>query len=283
MAAEDDLLMSLDRISRQLEHIITMLSNIEHRHGVSRAPPSGYNNTEGAGSPSTVGSTNEFDDRDHQTVVVDAASRSRSDDGAPLLEFALGRRWNRDDTRRIFTSIYELQQHEEERGDVTVDQILTDHQCEAIMRRVVREYLENQTVASLVGPEWFDNNFDDLFVQIMSEFGQQWMSEEDGDEGSELRHQVLLDDTRPDGGGGSGGRGGGPTLSEGTIREQLQTRVCREDEEKMCTICQDELYRKLGTLKCGHEYHVDCIESWLRQSNVCPLCRAKAILLDVDN
>lgn len=42
-----------------------------------------------------------------------------------------------------------------------------------------------------------------------------------------------------------------------------------------CSICQElfELNQIVYKLPCRHVYHVDCVTSWLNQSNTCPLCR----------
>ncbi|PWA53197.1 hypothetical protein CTI12_AA443070 [Artemisia annua] len=45
--------------------------------------------------------------------------------------------------------------------------------------------------------------------------------------------------------------------------------------EEDCSICLEEFKENqtIRTLICCHEFHVDCIETWLYQKNVCPLCR----------
>lgn len=49
-----------------------------------------------------------------------------------------------------------------------------------------------------------------------------------------------------------------------------------------CIICQDEYEdnEKLGTLDCGHEYHVDCLKKWLLLKNVCPICKSAALVVN---
>lgn len=37
----------------------------------------------------------------------------------------------------------------------------------------------------------------------------------------------------------------------------------------------------IGTLKCGHDFHVDCVRKWLSIKNLCPICKASAT--DDDN
>ncbi|EYU42321.1 hypothetical protein MIMGU_mgv1a0068872mg, partial [Erythranthe guttata] len=43
-----------------------------------------------------------------------------------------------------------------------------------------------------------------------------------------------------------------------------------------CYICLSDYEEgdKLRVLPCNHEYHVSCIDKWLKEVNrVCPLCR----------
>ena len=44
-----------------------------------------------------------------------------------------------------------------------------------------------------------------------------------------------------------------------------------------CSVCLSEFEEEdQGRLlpKCGHAFHVDCIDTWFRSSSTCPLCRA---------
>ncbi|KAI9175025.1 hypothetical protein LWI28_026318 [Acer negundo] len=59
-----------------------------------------------------------------------------------------------------------------------------------------------------------------------------------------------------------------------SIQEALEkTRV--EDCSRQCVICLEEI--SIGSeatrMPCSHVYHQDCIVTWLKQSNHCPLCR----------
>ena len=49
-----------------------------------------------------------------------------------------------------------------------------------------------------------------------------------------------------------------------SIVENLSCTVCLEDEEDRTEAI---------TLPCNHSFHVNCITSWLRTNNICPLCR----------
>ena len=47
------------------------------------------------------------------------------------------------------------------------------------------------------------------------------------------------------------------------------------EKTKECSICIDEY--KIGDtirqLKCSHTFHQECIDSWLKNNNICPNCR----------
>ncbi|CAF3347192.1 unnamed protein product [Rotaria socialis] len=50
-------------------------------------------------------------------------------------------------------------------------------------------------------------------------------------------------------------------------------------EENKCSICMDN-YEKNQTLRrlpCLHRYHKDCIDNWLKKSNLCPICRTASL------
>lgn len=42
--------------------------------------------------------------------------------------------------------------------------------------------------------------------------------------------------------------------------------------ETICVICLESLKNTVAELKCGHVYHRFCIQKWLKQKNMCPLC-----------
>ncbi|NXH25844.1 DZIP3 ligase, partial [Myiagra hebetior] len=45
-----------------------------------------------------------------------------------------------------------------------------------------------------------------------------------------------------------------------------------------CTICHEELSRNTCELECGHEFHRECIRTWLQEhSSTCPICRDYAV------
>ena len=56
-------------------------------------------------------------------------------------------------------------------------------------------------------------------------------------------------------------------------------------EEPNCLICRDQMLPgKCKKLPCGHCYHVECLEKWLRHSRECPMCHYDlSNLIDQDN
>ncbi|CAN6699853.1 unnamed protein product [Malus baccata var. baccata] len=44
-------------------------------------------------------------------------------------------------------------------------------------------------------------------------------------------------------------------------------------------ICQEDFVEEdeLGTLDCGHDFHISCIKQWLGHKNVCPMCKSPGL------
>lgn len=40
-----------------------------------------------------------------------------------------------------------------------------------------------------------------------------------------------------------------------------------------CSICLEKIVEEKKTLKCGHEFHTECINLWLNEKKECPVCR----------
>jgi hypothetical protein len=49
-----------------------------------------------------------------------------------------------------------------------------------------------------------------------------------------------------------------------------------EDDKISCSICLNSVEdgERIGALSCNHIFHSDCLKTWLRCRNVCPLCLA---------
>ncbi|KAF8769125.1 hypothetical protein HU200_006896 [Digitaria exilis] len=96
----------------------------------------------------------------------------------------------------------------------------------------------------------------------------------------------------PTGRGGGGGRGGGVAdggaeawCYDGGLDEKSMAKLPRHEVGKGevlddCAVCLTEL--KAGDTarvlpRCGHGFHVDCVDMWLRSHSTCPLCRCPAV------
>ncbi|KAK9132290.1 hypothetical protein Scep_011818 [Stephania cephalantha] len=68
--------------------------------------------------------------------------------------------------------------------------------------------------------------------------------------------------------------------SEEAILKSLKTRNYKFSQEaESCSICIDgfKVDEKIGSLSCGHEFHINCIKDWLIVNNTCPICRRSAL------
>uniref|UniRef100_A0A8C3MDF8 Uncharacterized protein n=1 Tax=Geospiza parvula TaxID=87175 RepID=A0A8C3MDF8_GEOPR len=60
---------------------------------------------------------------------------------------------------------------------------------------------------------------------------------------------------------------------------ETQPREQADCSDDPCTICHEELGRTSCELECGHEFHRECIRTWLLlHSSTCPICREHAVL-----
>ncbi|CAN6564021.1 unnamed protein product [Malus baccata var. baccata] len=50
-------------------------------------------------------------------------------------------------------------------------------------------------------------------------------------------------------------------------------------QKDFCSICQEDFVEEdeLGTLDCGHDFHISCIKQWLGHKNVCPMCKSPGL------
>ncbi|NWU21502.1 DZIP3 ligase, partial [Dyaphorophyia castanea] len=59
----------------------------------------------------------------------------------------------------------------------------------------------------------------------------------------------------------------------------IQPKEYAASSDDPCTICHEELSRNTCELECGHEFHRECIRTWLEEhSSTCPICRDYAVL-----
>lgn len=53
--------------------------------------------------------------------------------------------------------------------------------------------------------------------------------------------------------------------------------ICVREQVKECSICQENFQEGETVMKlhCRHLYHAECVQSWLKEHNTCPLCRVE--------
>ncbi|NXP68061.1 DZIP3 ligase, partial [Chloropsis cyanopogon] len=68
-----------------------------------------------------------------------------------------------------------------------------------------------------------------------------------------------------------------PQDSFSSVEIQPEEHAASGDDP--CTICHEELGRSRCELQCGHQFHRECIRTWLQEhSSTCPICRDYAVL-----
>jgi|SaaInlStandDraft_7_1057024.scaffolds.fasta_scaffold00345_18 hypothetical protein len=67
----------------------------------------------------------------------------------------------------------------------------------------------------------------------------------------------------------------------------IKSTIIKYNYNSDCTICANELnddsiyaqdgnyFSTISTGECGHSYHNDCIDKWLKSHRMCPLCKQK--------
>lgn len=60
------------------------------------------------------------------------------------------------------------------------------------------------------------------------------------------------------------------------MKKEFSTVLTKDIEGEMCPICYSD-YKAEETLTkipiCNHEFHYDCLVTWIKSNNVCPCCR----------
>jgi hypothetical protein len=59
------------------------------------------------------------------------------------------------------------------------------------------------------------------------------------------------------------------------IESNTRASTWESSETRECVICVEDLALgdQVRTLPCGHVYHKECVDTWLRSSRLCCLCR----------
>ncbi|PWZ39006.1 RING-H2 finger protein ATL3 [Zea mays] len=86
------------------------------------------------------------------------------------------------------------------------------------------------------------------------------------------------------GGGADGGGGATEWCHEGGLDDKAMARLPRREvgagEALDCAVCIAEVAAGEAARvlpRCGHAFHVGCVDAWLRSHSTCPLCRCPAV------
>ncbi|CAN6289200.1 unnamed protein product [Urochloa humidicola] len=75
---------------------------------------------------------------------------------------------------------------------------------------------------------------------------------------------------------GAGCHGGGGGMDEAAIAALPRKEVAAGDPPADCAVCIAEVAAGEAARvlpRCGHAFHVECVDMWLRSHSTCPLCR----------
>lgn len=69
------------------------------------------------------------------------------------------------------------------------------------------------------------------------------------------------------------------TISNRLKKSKYKSSTKSPQDAEPCCICQEEYSEgeDMGTLECGHEFHGQCIKEWLKQKNLCPICKTTGL------
>ena len=78
------------------------------------------------------------------------------------------------------------------------------------------------------------------------------------------------------------------TQSIEKLKEKIEKKVTQDDlknehfQESPCSICLDhfEVDQAILPLKCKHNYHTDCLATWILKNSCCPMCKTEIVVAD---
>ena len=61
--------------------------------------------------------------------------------------------------------------------------------------------------------------------------------------------------------------------------ESQSSTLSSSCDDKFCAICLEEFCRgeEVRTIPCSHTFHSKCIDPWLKQKAICPVCKQSVI------
>jgi len=79
---------------------------------------------------------------------------------------------------------------------------------------------------------------------------------------------------------GAGCHGGGGGMDEAAIAALPRREAAAGDPPADCAVCIAEVAAGEAARvlpRCGHAFHVECVDMWLRSHSTCPLCRCAVV------
>ena len=69
------------------------------------------------------------------------------------------------------------------------------------------------------------------------------------------------------------------------ILETVKLKSEDIDGEEECSICLENYNNKdnIIKLKCNHQFHFNCINSWIEKNECCPICRTALVVEKSEN
>jgi len=61
---------------------------------------------------------------------------------------------------------------------------------------------------------------------------------------------------------------------EVTTDNYVQMVIVIEPDDRLCSICLENVQEDHQTPPCGHEFHGECLREWSAFKDTCPVCRA---------
>ena len=65
--------------------------------------------------------------------------------------------------------------------------------------------------------------------------------------------------------------------SQGLINKNLfqNSYIAKSKSDEFCVICQDDINKDdiIRQLICSHRFHIECVDRWLLEKCICPLCK----------
>jgi len=63
------------------------------------------------------------------------------------------------------------------------------------------------------------------------------------------------------------------------VKYSMEQEGIKNDSSHQCLICQFHYEKgdRLRELPCGHRFHAECVDQWLKKKDICPYCRKSIV------